>query len=357
MGKTKQKKKGKSKHGLIIILAILVIVIGGGMIFYVDGTSAVDPDDKEKVSVSIEYGMGALQILNTLDDAGLVKNKLCSKVFVKLAAPKDIQVNTYAFDKTMSVSEMYQAMEKSDPKYIIRTKFTVIEGTTIPQAAESIASTLGFSADEIKTKWADQAYLQTLIDKYWFLTDEILNQDLMFPLEGYLYPETYFVAGENPTIEEITEMMLAQMDEVLTKKKDEIQNKLGMTIHEFLAFASVVERESLFDADRPKIAGVFKNRLDQNMPLQSDISVLYAHQKTTVAVSYEDLQIDSRYNTYKNPGVPVGAICAVPEKTMDSCINYEKTDAMYFFAKEDGTVIYSNTYEQHQKAVKENKWY
>ena len=130
-----------------------------------------------------------------------------------------------------------------------------------------------------------------------------------------------------------------------------------MSVHEFLAFASVVERESLFDEDRAKIAGVFKNRLDKDMALQSDITVLYALNRTGVNVSVAETQVDSPYNTYKNKGLPIGPICAVPATTMESCINYEPSDYLFFFATEEGKVLYSKTYEEHQKIVEENKWY
>lgn len=356
-GREKAEKTKNTRAILVIILAVLVLVIGGGLIFYVNGISPADPDSKEKVTVTVAEGTGAQQALNQMDQAGLINSKFCAKVFVKLAHPAHIQANAYSFDKTMSLAEMIKAMEEGDFKYVVKSKFTLIEGATIPQAAAAIAKNFSFTKEEILAKWAEPAYLQSLIDQYWFLTEDVLNPDLKYPLEGYFYPETYLVPGEDASIEDLTKMMLDKMNEVLTARKKEIKEKLNMNIHQFLAFASVVERESLFDEDRAKIAGVFKNRLDKNMMLQSDISVLYALEETRVAVTYADLQVDSKYNTYKYPGVPVGPICAVPEKTMDDCINYEPSDAMFFFAKEDGTVIYSNTYAEHQKAVQENKWY
>ena len=93
------------------------------------------------------------------------------------------------------------------------------------------------------------------------------------------------------------------------------------------------------------------------MALQSDITVNYALDKTGVNVSIADTQVDSKYNTYKYKGLPVGPICAVPERTMEDCINYEPNDYLFFFATEDGDVLYSKTYEEHQKVVEENRWY
>lgn len=351
-----RKKSGKSKAA-VIILAVLVVLLAGGMFFYVHGISAADPGNKDKVVVTVDSGTGVLQILDQLDEAGLVQNKFCGKVLIKLSSLDNIKANTYVLNKNMTLTEIFDAMNSGDPKYISQSKFTLIEGATIPQAAEAIAKESGLSEKAILNKWSDKEYLKRLIDEYWFLTDDILNPQLKYPLEGYLYPETYFLPEENLDIEKITASMLDTMGKQLTPFKDAIGDKLKMNVHEFLAFASVVERESLFEDDRAKIAGVFKNRLDTDMALQSDITVLYALNRTGVKVSIAETRVDSPYNTYKNKGLPVGPICAVPARTMNDCVNYEPSDDLFFFATKDGHVLYSKTYEEHQKIVKENKWY
>ena len=184
----------------------------------------------------------------------------------------------------------------------------------------------------------------------------MLFRSIMFPLEGYIYPETYFVSDENPSIEQVTEMILDKTEEELTARKGAI-TEMRMTVHEFLALTSIVENESLFEKDRPIIAGVFVNRLAKDMTLQSDITVLYALQEKRVDVTYEDLEVDSKYNTYKYAGLPVGPVCSPSAPAMDDLLNYEKSDYLYFFATEDGKVLYSKTLEEHNKVVRENMWY
>lgn len=355
---TNGNKKSRSKM-LVIILAIVVVIFGGGLGFYLFGISAAEPGNTEEVEVTVESGSGALMVLEELDEAGLVKNKLCGKILVKVSGFNSIQANTYIFTKDMPLTKIFVAMEEGDPEYLSNSRVTIIEGATIPQAAAEVSETTGFSADEILAVWSDQAYLKELINKYWFLTDEILNSDLLYPLEGYLYPETYFVSegGTIEDIKELTEIMLDKTDQELTPFKEDIKNEMNMTVHEFLSFASVVERESLFEEDRPMIAGVFLNRLQEGMPLQSDITVLYALGKSHVDVSIAETQVDSKYNTYKYPGLPIGPVCAVPARTMEDCINYENSEYFFFFATEDGDVIYTKTYDEHMKVVEENKWY
>jgi len=353
MSNTKKKDKLKT---VVIILAIIVVLLAGGLGFYVFGTSAAEPGNTEDVVIEIESGSGALAVLNQLDEAGLVKNALCGKILVKLSAP-EVQAGTYCFSKDMSLNEIFRALDNYDMNYLIQSKVTIIEGATIPQAAAAFSDASGISTDEIIAAWADKTFLNQLIDEYWFITDEILADGIMYPLEGYLYPETYFIPEENVDIQAVTRDMLDKMDQELTPYKEDITTKLGFTVHQFLTFASVVEKESLFDDDRPMIAGVFLNRLYEGMGLQSDITVLYALGESHVDVSIAETQVDSPYNTYKNPGLPIGPVCAVPARTMEDCINYEPSDYFFFFATEDGDVLYTETYAEHQKVVEENKWY
>ena len=352
---SKEKKKDKLKS-LVIVLAIIVVLLSGGLGFYVYGTSAADPGNTEEVVIPIESGSGALVVLNQLDEAGLVKNSFCGKILVKLSNP-DVQAGTYAFSKDMSLSAIFRALDEYDMKYLVQSKVTIIEGATIPQAAAAFSDASGISEEEIIAAWADKDFLNQLIDEYWFITDEILADGILYPLEGYLYPETYFIPEENVDIQATTRDMLDKMDQELTPYKEDITTKLGFTVHQFLTFASVVEKESLFDDDRPMIAGVFLNRLYEGMGLQSDITVLYALGESHVDVSIAETQVDSPYNTYKNAGLPIGPVCAVPARTMEDCINYEPSDYFFFFATEDGDVLYTETYAEHQKVVEENKWY
>ncbi|MCF0230417.1 MAG: endolytic transglycosylase MltG [Parasporobacterium sp.] len=315
---------------LIAIVAILAILLGGGGVFYISALGPVDSESEELITVVIPNGTGASAIVGILDEQGLVKNKTMAKVNARVGRYNTLQANTYMFSKSMSVPQMMKAINTGDFKYISKEKFTIIEGATVPQAAESIAKELDFTKEQILEKWADKDYLKTLIDEYWFLSDDILKEGIMFPLEGYLYPETYFVSGDNVTIEDVTESILDKTDKVLSELKDQIDAS-GFTVHEFLALTSVVENESLFAKDRPTIAGVFMNRLAKPMPLQSDITVLYALQKKTVAVTYADLEVDSKYNTYKYSGVPIGPVCNPSQAAMEDTLNYEKTDYLFFF--------------------------
>ncbi len=351
------KRRGGRIKALIIILAVLVILITGGAFAYLSGIGAVDADSSKTVTVTVPSGSGASAIIDILDENGLIKNKLFAKIHARIGGYDSLQANSYIFSKSMTLPEMMQAVNTGDFNYVSKDRVVVREGLTIPEVADALAEELPFTADEFIAKWSDKTYLQELIDKYWFLTDVILDADIMYPLEGYLYPETYFITDDNPSIESITEIMLDMTDSELSPRKSQIEES-GFNVHEVLTLASIVEREGSNVSDEmPKIAGVFINRLNQGMNLGSDVTVCYANQKTSLELTQSELNIDSKYNTRKYSGLPIGPICAVNGTAVDSVLNYEESDYLFFFATQDGTIIYSKTNEEHDKAVQENKWY
>lgn len=353
--KVKKSKKGrKFGKGKALLIAIAVILIAG-IVFYVSGTGAAS-DVSEDVSVTIEQGSLASEVLDTLDEAGLVKNKFCAKIYMKLHSGDSPQANSYAFNRSMRLSEIMNAMADGDPAYVIRNSITVVEGSTIPQVAAAVSDGMDVSQKKVLAKWSDREYLEDLIDEYWFLDDVILDKDIKYPLEGYLYPSTYFVTEDEQDIEKITAMMLDLMGDNLETIRDEIE-ELDYSIHEFLSFASVVEGETQIPEERAKVAGVYWNRLNQGMKLQSDITTLYALGVKHVDVSTEETAVDSPYNTYVYEGLPVGPVCAVQIDTMNAVIHYKKHDYLFYFSLEDESIIYSKTYKEHLKAIRENDWY
>ena len=348
----------KKKHKIIIetivtVVIIVVLLVG----YYFNGQGAVSSKDEE---VIVNISGSTSTVLNQLDEAGLIKNKTVANIYLKLNK-YDFIANTYVLNKNMDLKTICTILE-GDKDYISTARVTIIEGDRITECADKVAAALEIDSSEVLAKWTDVSYLNTLIEKYWFLDQSILSTDIMFPLEGYLAPETYIITASTTTIEDVTEMMLDQMDQNLSEYRDQITaftiNGNPVTVHQFLSFASVVQCESSGNQDdQEKIAGVFINRMANNMRLQSDVTVNYANQVRTVAVTYKDLDVDSKYNTYRYDGLPVGPISCVSTEIISSCLNYQNTGALFFFALQDGTVIYSQTYEQHQQIVNENRWY
>ncbi len=339
---------------IIATLISISIICGMSFLYYHRATSPVKKQDSP-ITFTVTKGMGINELVDQLYEKQLIRNKKMTNIFLKLHHYPIIQANTYQLNQNMSVKQIMDIIADGDYEYVMKDYFTVSEGTTIPQVANVVASKLGISEDQVIAKWNDPTYLSQLIDQYEILTDEILNPDIKYPLEGYLYPDTYNVTGVDQSIEAYTKMMLDQMQNITIPLLPKIKEK-NLTLHQFLTLASIVERESLYPEDKPKIAGVFENRLNNNMKLQSDITVLYALGVTKDIVTFDDLKVDSKYNTYLYSGLPVGPISNVYKETMEACLYPTKHDDYYFFADKDGHVYYSKTLEEHEKVSKEHAW-
>ncbi|HHW94787.1 MAG TPA: endolytic transglycosylase MltG [Mogibacterium sp.] len=343
-------KKNRKKKRLSIIIAVLsVLVLVGGV--YAFGLSPVDPGNDEEVIVTVPNGTGASQLVYILDDAGLVRNTFFAKVNARIGGYNSLQANTYIFNKGMSFPKIMNAINKGSFEYISKRTIQVADGARLHQVAAAMSEELDFSAKEIMAKWSDKKYVRTLIDKYWFLTDEILSEDVMFPLEGYLYADTYFVTAEEPSIEEFTEMCLDRMDEELTPRKDQIKAS-GFTVHEFLTLTSIVTKEARLE-DQPEVAGVFINRLNQNISLGSCVTIGYIYQEDRVELFASQIESDNPYNTRKFAGLPPGPICQVIGDAMDSVLNYNKTDNLFFFADEESKLHFYKTQAEFEKGIEE----
>ena len=337
-----------SRTSLKIIIAVLAVLVLGG-IFYTSQLGPVDRHDDTEIIVQIPNGSGASAIVDILNENGLVKNRFCAKVNAKIGHYNSLQANTYIFNKTMSFRKIMRAINTGDFDYISKETIELKEGMRLDQLAEAIAIELPYSKKDILKVWNDKAYLKELIDKYWFLTDEILASDIMYPLEGYLYADTYFITTENPSIEEFTEMCLDRMDTELTARKDAIK-KSKFSVHKLLTLASIVTKEAGAN-DKAHVAGIFMNRLNQGGSLGSDATVCYIYLEDRVELKVSQLNSDSPYNTRKVAGLPPSAISSVIADTIDAVLNYDQTDDYFFFTDVDGVNHYYKTAAEFEKAL------
>ena len=345
--KVKKKKKGGCLWLVILVLALLV-GCGG---YYTMGLRPVDPKSTEEVVVEIPNGTGASAIVDILDDAGLVKNKFCAKVNSRIGHYNGLQANTYIFSPSMSFQEIMTAINTGDFNYVSKDSVEVKDGARLLQVADAVAEKLPYSSEEIVEKWADKNYLNELIERYWFLTDEILDKDVMYPLEGYLYADTYYVT-DNMTIESFTEMCLDRMDTELSERRNDIEAS-GFTVHQILTLTSIVTKEATAE-DQPGVAGVFMNRLDKGMSLGSDVTVCYIFQEDRVDLKVSQLESTNPFNTRKYAGLPPGPICQIVGSAIDATLNYEHHDYLFFIADENGIVRYSTDEAGHESNIDEH---
>lgn len=302
---------------------------------------AKDIEIGQSLTIEIPDGAGASVVSELLHENGAVKYptvfRLCSRLGNFDGQYKPGPVTLHNGMSYLSILELLIS-ERNIVKVVIP------EGYTIRQIAETVAASGLCSADEF------YAVLDASLYDYRFLKDIPERENR---LEGYLFPATYeFFPGASA--QEIADSMLKRFDEVFTDEYYKRAEEVNVTVDEVITMASIVERETNAEGERAKVAGVFYNRLNSDMPLQSCATVQYILGENKPVLSESDTKIDSPYNTYKNPGLPVGPIASPGEECIKAALWPEKTDAFYFLLGTDGEHIFSKTYEEHLKAMNEN---
>jgi|SRR5690625_86135 len=347
----------------IIISSIILIVIIGGISSYFYISSAlkpVDPKSDTEIEVEIPLGSSSTEIASILEENGVIKDERIFRFFIKFKNYSDFQAGEYTLSPSLTLQEIVEELQSGkiidEPVHTV----TIPEGKTLEQIAEIYSKKFTFSKEDFLNKANDEAYVKELINKYPdLLSEEILNDDIEMPLEGYVFPVTYDFYEEEPSIESIIEMMLDQTSKVFSEFQDLVQDQ-EMSIHDILTLASVVERESKFSEDRPKVAQVYMNRLANNMKLQSDITAFYGVEHKAV-VTYEDLEVETPYNTYIIDGLPIGPIASPSLESIEGVLKPEGDDFsyLYYFSRPNGETFYSDTLEEHEQ-IKEkyrHEWY
>lgn len=349
----------------IILMLFLVIIIAAvvGFAWYNLSIRPVQ-SESEKVVVEIDYGSGISNIADKLEENGVIRNATAFKIYCKINNRTLIKAGKYEFDKNMTIDQILSMVEQEN---IVDETVTITfpEGKSIKWIANIIAENTNNTENDVYELVKNEEYLDSLIEKYWFITREIKDDDIYYSLEGYLYPDTYIFADENVTVESIFEKMLDKMNSVLTPYQKEIEDS-DFSVHEVLTLASVVELEAKNEEDRAGVASVFINRLDRNMALQSDVTTYYGLQLAMDEreLTVQELNDNNGYNTRASSmagEIPVGPICIVSESSIKAILNPDTTDDLYFVADKNGKVYFSETNDEHEKTIQELKdkglWY
>ncbi len=308
----------------LIILCFVILVAGtaiGGYLYVKSGLKPVDSKDSNPVKVEIPIGSGVTAIGNILEENGIVKNATIFKYYVKFNNESGFQAGTYNLTPAMTLNEIVNSLKTGKVMRKAEFKITIPEGLQLDQIVKIIADKSSYKKEEIETKLNDKKWLEQLKSEYPnLITDEILNENVKRPLEGYIYPATYPFYEKKPTLESILTKMIAQTDEVLAQYEESMTAN-QFTAHQLLTLASLIEEEATEKADRGKISSVFHNRLEKDMPLQTDPTVLYALGEHKDRTGYKDLKIDSPYNTYKVKGLPPGPIANAGLSSIEAALD------------------------------------
>ena len=366
-----KKKKSHLKAFFISLLIFLALISAGGYFGYQYVQSSlqpVDADSKQYVTVQIPEGSNVQEIGKTLEDAGLIKHGLVFSLYAKYKNYADLKSGYYNLQKSMSTEDIIHELQKggtAEAQEPVLATLTIPEGYTIDQMAQAVGQLQGdfkepLTADAFLAKVQDESFISQEVAKYPSLLESLPTKEsgVRYRLEGFLFPATYSIK-ESTTIESLIDEMLAAMDKTLAPHYSTIKSK-NLTVNELLTIASLVEKEGAKTEDRKLIAGVFYNRLNLGMPLQSNIAILYAQGKLGQKISLADdagidTTINSPYNVYTKAGLMPGPVDSPSLDAIEASINQTKSDNLYFVANvTDGKVYYAATQEEHDRNVAEH---
>lgn len=362
MKKTKVKLNRNGKILVGVLLTLITILVCCLIVHLLTGP--VNKKDSKNYLVVMENGDTYSSIANFLKEQGLIRSSFGYKVYIKLHPPKEtLKAGNHYLRKSMSLSQIIKELGTS-PENTNTMTITFKEGLNIRQIASIIEKNTTYTSDEVIAFINNPTYLDKLIKKYWFLTDEIKNPDIYYALEGYLYPNTYEF-DKGVSLEDMIEVMLDEMEKQLEPYKKEF-SKTNYTLHQVLTVASMSEIEAISESDREQVARVFYNRLDANMSLGSDVTTYYA---AKVNVGERDLYVSelndvNPYNTRSASmagKLPVGPICNPSISAIKTAIAPAPSDYLYFVADKNRKVYFTKTDSEHaaiiEKLRNEGLWY
>jgi UPF0755 protein len=336
-------KNGKNKRkriwiSLAITGVIVAIVVIGGIVavreFYQRNLKAVSTS-QTAVTVTIPSGSTVDDIAAILKENGLIRDKRVFSQYVRSKNVQDqLQAGTYSLTPSQDVEEITDILTHGN---IVENLFTILPGQRIDQIKSSMINA-GFDATEVEAAFNPDLYKDhpALVDK-----------PAGASLEGYLYPESFQKTAETSP-QTIVKQSLDEMQAHLTPELRAAFVAQGLTVHQGVTLASIVEQEVAKGTDRTQVAQVFLLRLKQDMPLGSDVTAFYG---STAAGLAPSLIYDSPYNTLIHKGLPPGPISNVSESSLQAVAHPAGTDWLFFVAGDDGTTHFSHTFEEHQSLI------
>lgn len=329
------KKKKPGPRTYLIGISIL-IVVGLAIVFSsLNNTAPVDADSEVWIDIQIAQGENANQITSKLKENGIIKSEASFKYYLRThGVNSKLRAGNYQLSPAMTTEEIVNELLNGVGEMI---RFTIPEGYTLRDIAELLVSK---NVMEEETFW-------NLVRTYDVSAYDFLEgcPDNDHRLEGFLFPDTYFIAKDTVP-EAVLKMMLDRFAAIWAELPE---NKSGLSAYDAVILASMVESESRLDEERAIIASVYLNRLDANMPMQCDATILYDMPERKTQLRFSDYKYESDYNTYLFKGLPPTPISNPGQKSLEAAFKPEKTDYLYYLwdkIDNDGHV-FAETYEGH----------
>jgi len=339
-----------------LIALTLVLAIGAGALFYLWNGLRPAASSDTPIEVTITSGMRAKKVAELLEQTGLIRNAFLFSGWLKIEGEGSrFQAGVYELTPGMTRDEIVEKLNKGDIIAAATTKFTIPEGFTVQQITDRLTDSGLVDKGKFIEKITQFSQLTGSAWTKFIPTDD----NLRFPLEGYLFPDTYEMK-RGSTETDILNRMLGELDLKLDQLPEDWQITLEeqeLTVHQLLTIASLIEREVVVDEERAIVSSVIHNRLDEKMPLQIDATIQYLLDKQKERLLNADLDVVSPYNTYENVGLPPGPISSPSFKSIEAALYPDETDYFYYVTKKDGSNshLFAVSYSQHQKNIRDSE--
>lgn len=336
---------GSRREALLTLLILFLTILSGSAFYVLRFLEPVHPYPPFSKELVIERGVSTAQIASLLEEERIIHSALFFNLFVRLTGEDPyLQAGTYHFRSDMPLVEIVQVLSTGR---VITDVITVPEGFTLQEVGLLLKEELGLCLEEYPS------ILDEVLEKYPTISNAYRVTPHFHPLEGYLFPDTYtYGRGLSPRTL-ITTMVERFFFKVNRYTMADRAEELGFTLHEIVTIASMIEKEARWEEERYLISGVIHNRLQRNMLLQVDATILYVLPERKEVVLYRDLEVVSAYNSYQYQGLPPGPISSPGLSSLQAALYPQSSDYYYYVARRDGYHIFSRTYQEHLQAIRE----
>lgn len=320
---------------LIVAAAVLLPLLAGGLLAY-NIHYSVPANAAYPAEVRVESGDSLSTVARKLRERNIISNGWFFSLWARFhGLEKKIHQGLYRFDAAVAPLEVLERLVNGKGIFL---SVTIPEGLTLKEIAELLGRMQIADKEKFLAAAEDPKLLASLS-----LQDK--------GLEGFLFPNTYHFTPETPE-KEIIAAMVDQFRKQSQPLLAQAGTHLRMTPHEILTLASIIEKETGVESERPLVSAVFHNRLKQNMPLQSDPTVIYGLKDFNGNLTRKDLRDDNPYNTYRIPALPPGPICNPSLSSIKAALQPADVGYLFFVSKNDGTHVFAESIEEHNQNVK-----
>ena len=317
---------------------IIMISVLSSMLFYY-GIVLLWPqlNSENSRKISISKGSTLIDVSNQLFDQRIIKNKKSFILAVKtLGYEKDLPAGKFLIEEATT---NYCIIKKIVNSVALSKKMTILEGWSVNDIALELESKFNIKKDSFLKAVKSRRLLRN-----WKIDSN--------SFEGYLFPDTYLLP-EDASPEDVINKMVFEYNNNITPEMRTRMAEINLSENEVLTLASIIEGEAIFDSERPRISGVYHNRLKKRMRLQADPTIQYIIEDSPRRLLNKDLKIESPYNTYLNYGLPPGPINNPGIESIKAALYPEDVDFLFFVARGDGYHTFTRTEKEHNEAKKE----